>query len=258
MDAVIIAGGIPQEGEPLYEYTQGASKAMLDIAGKPMVQWVLDALNGAAEIDKVVIVGLSEEEGLESDKITAFVPNMGDLIANVRAGVIKTLEINPQTNHVIVVSSDIPAISSEMVDWLVNASKGSDLDLYYTVIERQVMEKRFPTSKRSYVRLKDVEVCGGDVNIIHASLAASDSDIWDRLLDSRKNAVKQAAIIGFDTLLLMLLHAVTIDRAVEKVAKRLKITGKAVLCPFAEVGMDVDKPNQLDILRDDIALKSSG
>jgi hypothetical protein len=145
-----------------------------------------------------------------------------------------------------------------MLDWLVNATKGSDLDLYYTVIERQVMEKRFPTSKRSYVRLKDVEVCGGDVNIIHASLAASDSDIWDRLLDSRKNAVKQAAIIGFDTLLLMLLHAVTIDRAVEKVAKRLKITGKAVLCPFAEVGMDVDKPNQLDILRDDIALKSSG
>jgi NDP-sugar pyrophosphorylase family protein len=258
MDAIIIAGGIPQEGEPLYEYTQGASKAMLDIGGKPMVQWVLDALNGAAEIDKVVIVGLSEEEGIESDKISAFVPNMGDLIANVRAGVNKTLEINPQTNHVIVVSSDIPAITSEMIDWLVNDSKGSDMDLYYTVIERQVMEKRFPTSKRSYVRLKDVEGCGGDVNIIHASLAASDSDIWNRLLDSRKNAIKQAAIIGFDTLLLMLLRAVTIDQAVGKVAKKLKITGKAIVCPFAEVGMDVDKPNQLELLRNDIALRSSG
>jgi GTP:adenosylcobinamide-phosphate guanylyltransferase len=258
MDAIIIAGGIPQEAEPLYEYTQGASKAMLDIGGKPMVQWVLDALSGAAEIDKIVVVGLSEEEGIDSDKISAFVPNMGDLIANVRAGVNKTMEINPQTNHVIVVSSDIPAITSEMIDWLVNASKGSDLDLYYTVIERQVMEKRFPTSKRSYVRLKDVEVCGGDVNIIHASLAASDSDIWNRLLDSRKNAVKQAAIIGFDTLLLMLLHAVTLDKAVGKVVKRLKITGKAVLCPFAEVGMDVDKPNQLDLLRDDLASRSSG
>ncbi len=258
MDAIIIAGGIPQEGEPLYEYTQGASKAMLDIGGKPMVQWVLDALNGAAEINKVVIVGLSEEEGIESDKISAFVPNMGDLIANVRAGVNKTLEINPQTNHVIVVSSDIPAITSEMIDWLVNDSKGSDMDLYYTVIERGVMEKRFPTSKRSYVRLKDVEVCGGDVNIIHASLAASDSDIWNRLLDSRKNAIKQAAIIGFDTLLLMLLRAVTIDQAVGKVAKKLKITGKAVVCPFAEVGMDVDKPNQLELLRNDIASRSSG
>lgn len=257
MDAIIIAGGIPQEDEPLYEYTQGASKAMLDIAGKPMIQWVLDALAVAEEIDKVVIVGLSEEEGIKCDKIASFVPNKGDLIANVRAGVNKTLEINPQANHVIVVSSDIPAITSEMIDWLVNASKGSDMDLYYTVIEREVMEKRFPTSKRSYVRLKDVEVCGGDINIIHASLAASDSDIWNRLIDSRKNAIKQAALIGFDTLLLMLLHAVTLEKAVNKVAKRLKITGKAVLCPYAEVGMDVDKPNQLDILRHDLVLRSS-
>jgi GTP:adenosylcobinamide-phosphate guanylyltransferase len=256
MDAVIIAGGIPQEGEPLYEYTQGASKAMLDIAGKPMIQWVLDALTGAEEIDKVIIVGLAEEEDINCSKIVSFVPNKGDMIANVRAGVNKTLEINPQANHVIVVSSDVPSITSEMLDWLVTASKGSDLDLYYTVIERHVMEKRFPSSKRSYVRLKDVEVCGGDVNIIHSSLAASDSDIWTRLIETRKNALKQAALIGYDTLLLLLLHAVTLDRAVDKVTKRLKITGKAVICPYAEVGMDVDKPNQLDVLRNDLAQKS--
>ena len=43
MDAIVIAGGIPQPEEPLYEYTQGIPKAMLNIAGKPMVQWVLDA-----------------------------------------------------------------------------------------------------------------------------------------------------------------------------------------------------------------------
>jgi NDP-sugar pyrophosphorylase family protein len=44
MDAIVIAGGIPEPGDPLYEYTQGQPKALLDIAGKPMVQWVLDAL----------------------------------------------------------------------------------------------------------------------------------------------------------------------------------------------------------------------
>ena len=47
MDAIVTAGGIPQPGEPLYEYTLGASKAMLDVVGKPMIQWVLDALEGA-------------------------------------------------------------------------------------------------------------------------------------------------------------------------------------------------------------------
>ena len=258
MDAVVIAGGIPQEGEPLYEYTQGASKAMLDIAGKPMVQWVLDALSGAETIENVVIVGLAEDSDLTCSKIAYFVPNRGDMIENVRAGVNKTLEVNPKTSHVIIVSSDVPAITSEMLDWLVNASTERDLDLYYTVIERQVMEKRFPTSKRSYVRLKDVEACGGDVNIIRASLATSDSEIWSRLIDARKNALKQAALIGFDTLILLLLHAVTLDRAVDKVTKRLKITGQPILCPFAETGMDVDKPNQLEVLRADLIQRSTG
>ena len=257
MDAVVIAGGVPHEGDPLYEYTQGESKAMLDIAGKPMIQWVLDALTNAKMIENVIIIGLPEDSDLACSKIASFVPSQGDMIDNVRAGVNKVLEINPQAGHVIIVSSDIPAITAEMIDWLVNASSDSDLDLYYTVIERRVMEERFPTSKRSYVRLKDVEVCGGDVNIIRASLASSGSDIWSRLIAARKNALKQAALIGFDTLLLLLFHAVTIDKAVDKVTKRLNITGRAVICPYAETGMDVDKPNQLEILRADLAHRSA-
>ena len=65
MDAIIIAGGIPEPGDPLYEFTQGKPKALLDIAGKPMVQWVLDAIGGADRIDQVVLVSLSEESGLQ-------------------------------------------------------------------------------------------------------------------------------------------------------------------------------------------------
>ncbi|MDP2976442.1 MAG: hypothetical protein Q8N45_09575, partial [Anaerolineales bacterium] len=37
------------------------------------------------------------------------------------------------------------------------------------------------------------------------------------------------------------------------VAKRLKITGRGILCPYAEVGMDIDKPHQLEMLRADLA-----
>ena len=35
MDVLITAGGTPLPGELLYEYTRGAPKAMLNIAGKP-------------------------------------------------------------------------------------------------------------------------------------------------------------------------------------------------------------------------------
>jgi hypothetical protein len=59
--------------------------------------------------------------------------------------------------------------------------------------------------------------------------------------------------MGFDTLLLMLLRAITLDEAVKKVAARLHMTGKAIVCPYAEIAMDVDKPNQLELMRADLA-----
>ena len=59
-------------------------------------------------------------------------------------------------------------------------------------------------------------------------------------------------LIGFDTLFLLLFRKLTLDKAVEKIMKRLNITGKAIVCPYAEVGMDVDKPHQLEIMRKDL------
>lgn len=253
MDAIVTAGGVPQPGEPLYEYTQGISKAMLDVAGKPMIQWVLDALCEAETIDQVVVMGLTQDSGLECPKAVSYIPSQGDMVANIRSGTLEVMRLNPQARHVLVVSSDIPAISTEMVDWVVKKAMMTDEDAYYNVITRQVMEARFPTSKRSYIRLKDVEVCGGDMNVIATRLVTTNNEIWLKLVDARKNALKQAALLGYDTLLLLLLHAVTLEGAVKRATRRLHITGQAILCPYAEVGMDVDKPHQLEMMRLDLA-----
>ena len=248
MDAIVIAGGIPKPDEPLYEYTQGEPKALLDIAGKPMIKWVLDALDGSENIERVVIIGLPDNT-IACAKLGASIPSQGDLLENVRAGVVKLLEINPEAHHVVVASSDIPAVTHEMVDWLVKTASETDLDIYYNVITRQVMEDRFPESKRSYTRLKDVEVCGGDMNVIRTMTVTGNDELWTRIMESRKNVFKQAALLGYDTLLQLLFRTVDLEGAINKVTKRLNITGQALLCPYAEIGMDVDKPAQLEILR---------
>ena len=253
MDAVVTAGGIPQVGEPLYPYTQGGYKALLDVVGKPMIQWVLDALASARRIEKVVVIGLPLDTQISCSKLSSFLPNQGDMLENIRAGIKQVQKLNPHAHHVLVVSSDIPAITPDMVDWVVDTTMHTDDDVYYNVIERKVMESRFPSSKRTYTRLKDVEVCGGDMVVVRAMTVISNEKIWSKIIAARKSVFKQASLIGYDTLVLMLLRAVTLEGAVKTAANRLNITGRAILCPFAEIGMDIDKPHQLEIIRLDLA-----
>ena len=253
LDAVVTAGGIPEPGEPLYPFTQGISKSLLDVAGKPMIQWVLDALGEAATINNVIVVGLTEESGITCNKPLHFIPNQGKMLDNFRAGVAKAKDINPDVVFTVFASSDIPTIKGEMVDWVVNTSMETDDDLYYNVITQPVMEKRFPGSNRTYTHLKGMDVCGGDLNIVRASIASDESDIWEKISNARKSPVKQAALIGFDTLILLLMKQLTIDKVIDKVARNLKVKGRGIVCPYAEIGMDVDKPHQLEIVRADLA-----
>jgi molybdopterin-guanine dinucleotide biosynthesis protein A len=252
MDAVVTAGGIPQPDELLYPFTLGKPKALLEICGKPMVQWVLDALGGAKRVENVILIGLTQESGVTCSKPLTFIPNKIGMIENILAGINKVLEINPSATQVLLVSSDIPGINSEMVDWEIETTLQTDVDLCYNVVKREVMETRYPGSRRTYSKLKDMQVCGGDMNVVRTSVASMNTEIWDKLVASRKNPIKQASIIGFDTLLLALLGVISLDEAVKKATSRLHMSGRAIICPYAEIGMDVDKPIQLELMRADL------
>jgi molybdopterin-guanine dinucleotide biosynthesis protein A len=252
MYAIVLAGGVPEPGEPLYEFTLGQPKALLEIAGKPMVQWVLDAISGSKTVEHVLIVGLPEGMQLSCTKTVHYFPQQEDMLTNIFTGMKKVLEMDPTARHTLIVSSDIPTITAEMVDWVVEAALQTDHDVYYNLIERHVMEARFPGSKRTYTRLKGIEVCGGDMNVAHTLTVTANDEAWRRIIASRKNVFKQASLVGLDVLLLLLLGQITLDETVKRVSKRMRIKGRAILCPFAEVGMDIDKPHQLALVRSDM------
>ncbi|MEI7845219.1 MAG: nucleotidyltransferase family protein [Chloroflexota bacterium] len=253
MDAIVTAGGIPLPEDPLYAYTQGNSKALLDIAGKPMIQWVLDALCTSKKVDNIIIIGMPEKNDLITTKPTYYLQNEGRMLANIVAGIHKTLELNPKTEYALIVSSDIPGLRGEMVDWLVGEIEKTSADIYYGVISQPVMEKRYPDSRRTWTHLKDMDVCGADINATHVRMATEHLDTWEELIGKRKSPLKQAATIGIGTLLLMVLRQLTLFDLVKRVSERIGIRGRAVVWEWAEAGMDVDKPHQLEIMRADMA-----
>ena len=256
MDAILTAGGIPLPEDPLYPYTNGDSKAMVDVAGKPMIQWVLDALGDAKHVDNVIIIGLSPKTDVTCKKPLHFISNQGRMLANIVAGVEKSVELDPKAEYVLVASSDIPGIKAEMVDWLIETCMETKEDLYYGVIPREVMEARYPGSNRTYTKLKDIQLCGADIHISHVRMAIDPDHLgmWEELIGNRKSPLKQAATIGFGTLLRVATRSITLDDLVATVTKRIGITGRPIVWDHAEPGMDVDKPHQLELLREDMEM----
>ncbi len=256
MDAIVTAGGIPLEDQHLYEITRGGYKVLIDINGKPMIQWVLDALSEAKKIDRVIITGLPPDTPLNYKRKLTIIKNQGDLFDNIRAGSVELLKQNPNCRQAIMVSGDVPGVQGHMLDWMVENVEKDDLDFYYTVVEKSVVERTFPGAKRTYTRLKDVEVCGGDVIGFRPSFLVNLNTRFHKLIEARKSVIKQASMLGFDTLILMFLHLISLKQAEQRVASRLHVTGRVFLSPFAEVGMDVDKTFQLELVKEYLTKRS--
>jgi len=248
MDAIIVAGGIPGPDDPLYPLTQGRPKALLDLEGQPMLQWVVNAVEAASHVEHAFVVWAGPESGIRLGPRSTFLPDQGGMIANIQAGLQAVQHRNPAATHALLSSGDIPGITSDMVDWRAQTVEAADVDLDYAVVERAVMDRVFPGSRRSFTPLKGIEVCGGDLNGLRVSVASNEA-LWNKLYASRKNVLKQASLLGFDLFLLAAFRRLTLEDAARLASRRLGLKAHVTLCPYAEVGMDVDKPHQLEMVR---------
>jgi molybdopterin-guanine dinucleotide biosynthesis protein A len=255
MNVVVLAGGRLTEEDPLFGLIpEGGppSKAHLPLGGKPMLQWVLDALGGSKSISGVIVVGQTADAGFECEKPLSYIPDQGGLIDNALTGIRASAAQNPTETHTLLATGDIPLVTAEMVDWVVENGMRSGVDLVYHVITNEVMEARFPGSNRTFISVKGMKVCGGDLNLFSNKMADQNQHIWEELAARRKNPLKQAALLGPGILLGVVLRILDLETGVAKISKRLGLEGKAVICPFAELGMDVDKPGQYELVKAEI------
>ena len=108
INAVVLAGdskkSLVQEGVE--------NKSLLPINGRPMVEYVVDALGESPLVGKVSIVGPVEHlKACLGDKADYYIEDRESLFENVKAG------IEPFSNDgaVLIVTSDIPMITGRMI-----------------------------------------------------------------------------------------------------------------------------------------------
>jgi molybdopterin-guanine dinucleotide biosynthesis protein A len=250
LDAIILAGGDPARDADLLAHAGGAPcKVLIKLGGKTFLELIASALLDSGRVRRLAIVGLSPEHQLNLGPQVLYAPAAGGMFENGEAG-LECLRANGEPSARILASAgDIPLITPQIVSSLVDLYLSYDVDFCYAIVLQEVMERTFPGSGRTFIPIEGKRVAGGDVNLVKPSVLDADRTKLDEIAGARKTFWRQLRAVGLSTLFLFLIHRLSLARVEQRVHKVLGFTGKAVICPFPEVAMDVDKPHHLDVVR---------
>jgi GTP:adenosylcobinamide-phosphate guanylyltransferase len=237
VDAVILAGGDGEVIDPSCRF-----KGLVPIAGKPLVEWVVDAFRESSLTNEIaVVIPTAEHLGSWVDRVDKLVVSDREFMDNVIAGVASFREDRP----VIVATGDIPLLTGEAVDAFVADGLESGADFVYPLVPRDEIEAAYPGTTRTYFRLRTGQFTGGNAMMVAPRLLPNARDIGERMFRDRKNAVALLRTAGLGFVAKFLLGRLVPEDLAGKIQQILGGTGAAVVVHHPSIGMDVDKPSDL-------------
>ncbi|NPV79447.1 MAG: NTP transferase domain-containing protein [Firmicutes bacterium] len=263
MDAVVLAGA--RNDGRLKDVDSAIYEALIDICGKSMVSYVVDALLKSKEIGRVVLVGPRHE--LETalirdiqgfldliDKKVMLVESGDSLFGNIGKGINALATQDP----VLLITSDLPLITPDAIDDFISRcrSRGT-AQVFYSIITKETNEARFPGMKRTYQKLKEGILTGGNLAIIHPAALIQARKLIEMGIASRKKPWLMAAVLGPKCIFRFIFGILRVQDVEERFRKITGLTGYGVFSPYAEIAVDVDKPGHLELVRSHLT-QSSG
>lgn len=260
--AALVLAGAPNDG-PLKDVSDAPYEALIDIGGRPMIEYVLDVLRAVPAVGPVGIVGPVAElrRWVKLDGELLIEPGDG-LLDNLERGA-RELRAAGHEGHLLVVTSDIPLLTVDAVESFLKRCRerrayalpdGQDFDAYYPMVRREASEARFPGVRRTYVSLRDGSFTGGNFVLLDPHMLIERRHLFDQVVALRKDPVRMARLLGFSFIVKFLLRRLAAGD-IERIARdKLGIHGAVIDMPHAEVGFDVDKPGDLIVAKQQLGI----
>ncbi len=244
-DAVVLAGG--GKPEPLTEQEQVNNKAFILVNDRPLLAYILKALQEAPSINKIVVVGPDEELLQLKEAGYGFEPvqERGSMLDNLAAG----FESVDPARLCLVVTADIPLINASVIEQFLCLCEPHDHDLYYPVLDKETCVRHFPDTERTYIHLKEGRVTGGNVGLVNPVWYLQNRDRLEMFISYRKKPVKLLRILPLTLVLKFLLKKLSVRDLELFLSRLLDLKAKAVPCSLVELGLDVDKVSDLEVVK---------
>lgn len=241
-NVIILAGG---EKGPLYEPTGYKQKALIPIHEKPMVSRVIDVFSKCEEVDNIVVVGSSDLDALDAMKkvrkriFTGFnlVQNVLHAITYVKHRLYKSAR---EHNGYVISFCDAVFLTPEIVQDTLRRIEDSHGDLVLHYVEKQsFVDENLPAS-RTYIPIAGKKYTGSTIYYVkHFSSLLAATPKLAKLRKVRKSPEKMLESIGCT--------GKDLPAIEQSLSKELGIDVKICVSPYARLGMDVDKPSDLEL-----------
>lgn len=239
VDAIVLAGGSAETVGRDAPY-----KGVVSIAGRPMVDYVLDALRAAEHIAKIaVVVPSAHGLGEWADRADKIVVSDGGVVANLLAGV----DSFGYERHVLALAADVPLLTGRAIEDFLAACGGRSAGVYYPIISREVAERAYPGVRRTYLHLRGGTFTGGNLVLVDPRLLVANRDVVQRAFAARKSPVGMIRILGLSFVWKFLTRRLPLPELEAKVGEVLGGAAVAVPVSDAEIGLDIDKPEDYEL-----------
>lgn len=243
--ALVLAADRSQ-ADPVAQVADVPCKALAPVGGRPMVLRVLDALRAGTTIRRAVLCGPAWQvvKGqtelrtlLHTDRIEWYAPRSTP--STSAAAVMAALS---EADPVLLTTADHALLSAEVVDYFCAQAGKSDDDLVVALACHEVVTAAYPHGRHTAIRLVGGPYCGCNLFALMSPRARTVVNFWRRVESERKRPWRLGAeIFGYLTLLRYLTVGLTLDDVLKKASQRLGLKIGAVVMPFPQAAVDVDK-----------------
>lgn len=252
LTALVLAGS-RGPGDPLAMYAGVTHKALIEIGGVPMVQRVVSALAAVPAIGRIIVMIerpelLSTHAGLlaaagscELQVITA----AGSPSSSVLAG------IDHAGTPLLVTTADHALLEPRWVQHFIDAvSRRPDIDVFAALARSEAVLAALPATRRTWLRFRGGRYSGCNLFYFSAPAGIGIARLWREFEAQRKHPIQMIRRLGPGFALAYLMKLLTLDAALKRLGTLAGARLGVIEMPFGLAAVDVDKPSDLDLVRD--------
>ena len=241
--ALVLAGRRGGGGaDPMAAAAGVSHKALLPVAGVPMLLRVVSALRASPSVGRIVVCIEAPEETLAGlDGLDGVLPRAA-AESPARSAAAALDEFGAP---LLVTTADHALLTPAMVEHFV-AAVPVGVAAAAALARSETVLAGFPGTRRTWLRFRDGAFSGCNLFLLaEAEGAARAVGFWRRVEAERKRPLAMARLLGPLTLLRFALGRLTLRAALDALERRCSARLAAVEMPFAEAAVDVDKPADL-------------